>query len=341
MKKFRLLTSIFALTSLVATFGCSASSPTASSSQTASPPTSSQSAPIQEPAAAFPEKDITCVYFSAVGSGGDIFLRNLGAAIQPHMNGHNLVVENRVGASGGTAMVYVSGQAADGYTLMGTSTSIVMSSVLTDIPVKYDNFKYVCGMVYDPEYVYCRKDAPYNDIAELIEYAKAHPGEVSFGFPLASSSEALAQTVLIQESGIDAKTVVFEGGTECFTSLLGGHVDVSVGGYSDFKAQYETGEIKVLATLLDQPTEMLPDVKPLKDQGVDVVLEKIRGIIAPIDTPDEVVEQLCTLFQTAYENETFVNTLKADGCEVTFVKGDEVKASYDTIAAYAKEKLAA
>jgi tripartite-type tricarboxylate transporter receptor subunit TctC len=255
------------------------------------------------------------------------------------MNGHNMIVENRVGASGGTAMVYMKDQKPDGYTIMGTSTTLVLSSVLHDLPVKYTDFKFVCGMVFDPEYFYCGKNTSYSTIQELIDYCKAHPGEVKFGFPMAASSEALAMTVLIETAGIDVKSVVFENGTECYTSLLGGHIDVSVGSYSDFGEQYKTGDIKVMATLLGKSTSALPNVPALKDCGLDIELEKIRGIIAPKDTPDEIIEELSTLFKHAYDDASFTERLKNEGCEVGFVSGPDVKESYDKIAQFALEKL--
>lgn len=334
-KNFKMLFVILAVLMLaVIAVGCS------SSEEPAVQPASSEGSQAAAPQNTFPEKDIVAVYTSKVGSGGDIFLRNLGKAIEPHMNGNSLVVENRVGASGGTAMAYVSNSDPDGYTLLGTSTTIVLASVLTDVPVTYEDFKYIGGLVLEPEYFYSAADAPYNDITELVDYANAHPGEMNWGFPQATSSEALAQMLLIQESGIDVNTVVFESGTECFTSLLGGHIDVSVGGYSDFKAQYEAGKIKVLATLLPESTKQFPDVKSMKDQGYPTIAtEKARGLVAPKDTPDEVVEQLSAIFKTAYDDEQFVSTLEDDGVEIKWLSGEEMKASYDTIAKLAEENL--
>lgn len=334
-----LLLVLVMLFTLVACNSTPAASPTPDQSST--PPSTAPSDPVEPAAPTYPEKDITAMYFSAVGSGGDVMLRTMAKAVTPHLNGHNMVVENRVGSSGGVAMAHLVECAADGYTFMGTSTSIVLSSVFTDIPVKYDDFKYVCGMVKDPEYIYCRKDVPYNNIEELIAYAKENPDTVVFGYPMAQSSEALAQTVLIEESGISAKTVIFEGSTDCFTSLLGGHVDVSAGSYEDFQASYLNGDIKVLGTLLAEPTEVLPDVLPLKDQGVDIVLEKMRGIIVPMDTPDEVCDEIRRLVKIAIEDEEFRALLEGGGAEVVYIEGDDVKASYDQIAQYALEKLGA
>lgn len=331
------------LLALVMIMGLAACGGTAETTVPASSAPSSSAPESTVPAATstYPEKDITAIYFSKVGSGGDVMLRTIAKALEgtDAMNGHSMVVENRVGSSGGVAMSHLKECAPDGYTLMGTSTSIVLSSVFTDIPVPYTEFKFVCGIVKDPEYIYCRADCPYNNIEELIAYAKDHPGEVSFGFPMPQSSEALSQTILIEESGIDAKVVVFEGGPECFTSLLGGHIDVSAGSYDDFGASYEAGDIKVLATLLGESTTTLPDVKPLCEQGIDVVLEKCRGIVVPMDTPDEVCAELNNLIQTAIESEEFRTVIEGQGAEVCYMTGQEIKDNYDAFAEYALEKL--
>jgi len=352
MKK-RICSALLASAMVLALAACSSGGAAATTAAPAAPAATTAAATTAAPAtqaptkapesvaetSKYPEKDITAVYFSKVGSGGDVMLRTMAKALEGKLNGHNMVVENRVGSSGGVAMAYLKECAPDGYTIMGTSTSIVLSSVFTDIPVPYTEFKFVCGMVKDPEYIYCRADLPFDDIQGLIAYAKEHPGELSFGFPMPQSSEALSQTCLIQESGIDANVVVFEGGPECFTSLLGGHIDVSAGSYDDFGASYENGDIKVLATLLGAPTSTLPDVKPLCEQGIDVTLEKARGIIVPKDTPDEVCAEIDRLVRMAMDSEEFHTVIEGQGCEVVYIPGDELRDMYDKFAEYAKSKL--
>ncbi len=336
MKK-RLCSLIVVLSLVFCLAACGGSTTESTAPESAAPSsTSPESAPLTS---TFPEKDITAIYFSQVGSGGDVMLRTMAKALDGKLNGHNMVVENRVGSSGAVAMNHLIECNPDGYTLMGTSTSLVLASIFTDIPVTYDQFKFVCGIVKDPEYIYCRADLPFDDIQGLVEYANEHPGELSFGFPMPQSSEALSQTVLIEETGIDAKIVVFDSSPECFTSLLGGHIDISAGSYDDFSASYLNGDIKVLATLLDSPTTTLPDVLPLCEQGVDVVLEKARGIIVPPDTPDEVCAELDRIIRMAIETDEFKDVILGQGAEVCYMTADEIEQNYADFAAYALDRL--
>lgn len=328
-KRYHVLTVILAvlLVLTVAVTGCS------------STPAATAPANKANPADSFPEKDIVAVYHSGVGSGGDLMLRSMGKAIQSYLNGHNIVVEHRIGGSGSVAMGYTYTQPKDGYTIMGVSTSEVMASVLLGSEIKYNQFDYLCGLATDPEYLYCHKNAPFNSLEELIAYAKANPGKLNFGFPVAAGSEAMALTMLTEASGIEVQNVVFDSGSECFTSLLGGHVDVSVGGYGDFGAQYEAGNIKVFATTNLERTAFLPKIPSMKELGYDIALEKARGIVCPQGVPAEIQDKLRELCKKALDDPEFVSSLEIEGCTVEYMTGEEVKASYDNFAKLVEEKL--
>ena len=328
-KKYNLISIIFTVILIVAVTltGCSSN------------PAATTPANEPDPVASFPEKDIVAVYHSGVGSGGDLMLRSMGKAIQPYLNGNNIVVEHRIGGRGSIAMGYTYQQANDGYTIMGVSTSEVMATVLLGSEIRYDQFDYLCGLATDPEYLYCHIDAPFSSIEELVQYAKENPGKLNFGFPVAAGSESMALMMLTEEEGLDVQNVIFDSGSECFTSLLGGHVDVSVGSYGDFGAQYQAGNIKVFATTNPERTAFLPDIPSLKELGYDIAMEKARGIVCPQGVPAEIQDKLRELCKKALDDPEFVSSLEMEGCTVGYMTGEEVKASYDNFAKLVEEKL--
>lgn len=108
----------------------------------------------------WPEKNVTIIYYTKAGSGGDIFLRQLAAALNGKLNGHNLLIENIVDPTGATAWGKVQKASPDGYTLACLSSTVVTADLIGGSPVKYEDFDYVTGMGMDPQYIYCRSDAP-------------------------------------------------------------------------------------------------------------------------------------------------------------------------------------
>ena len=290
-------------------------------------------------AADFPARNITAINHSAAGSATDIMLRSLGMALAPHMNGHSLVIEVRSGASGGTAMSYLRGQRGDGYTLMGTTTTHPLSTVFNNLPVGYDQFRYVAGIMFDPEFMVVLSSKPYRTIPELVAYMRANPGQVIFGFAQAASSESLATYLFFEEAGVEGRTIAFQNRPEAYTALLGGHIDVIITGFRDFDAQLEAGEVNVLATILSQRAEVLPNVPSFQEFGYNIGLEKIRGIAVPIDTPDEIVERLAEMIRKAVEDPGYIQRTRDDGAEARFVPGHLLRENYDNVAKYARERM--
>src|SRR6056297_699352 len=155
--------------------------------------------PAEESAAEnFPEGDIFATYSSKAGSGGDIFLRNLGEAVTPALNGHAWVVENRVGSSGAIAFMYVKEADPDGYNLLGFTTSMISAGIINEMPVSYTDFEPVCAVANDPQYIYVKADSPWNTLQELIDDAIENPGDQKWGRGIPSGSNTLGQLLLLR-----------------------------------------------------------------------------------------------------------------------------------------------
>ncbi|MBQ9423144.1 MAG: hypothetical protein IJU32_06155, partial [Pyramidobacter sp.] len=139
----------------------------------------------------WPEKDVHIIYYTRPGSGGDTFLRNLAVAVKDKLNGHSIVIENIVDPSGATPWGRVQRAPKDGYTLACLSDTVVTADLISNSPVKYQDFAYICSLGMDPQYVYARKEAPYNTLPELIEYAKANPGKINWGTATPTGSSTI------------------------------------------------------------------------------------------------------------------------------------------------------
>lgn len=340
MKMTKKLTSLILTASLALGLVSCASTPSpdaAGISSSGSDPT--QNGTSTTDYSSWPEKDITVVYYTKAGSGGDIFLRQLATALDGKLNGHKLLIENLVDPTGATAWGKVQKADKDGYTLACLSSTVVTADIIGGSPVKYTDFDYVIGMGMDPQYIYCKADAPYNNLEELIAYCKENPGEVGWATAAPTSASTICSVALIGKAGVDVNRVVYETGSDSLVAVLGGFVDVAVGEYGDMAAQVDAGELKLLCLLSKERNAM--DIPTILEQGYDFIFERPRGIAAPLGTDPALVERIYEVFAQAYENEEFMAYLESVAIDPVLQKGDAFLASYDTIATTVNDNMAA
>ena len=197
----------------------------------------------------WPEKDVHIIYYTRPGSGGDTFLRNLAVAVKGKLNGHSIVIENIIDPSGAVPWGRVQRANKDGYTLACLSTTVVTADLIGHSPVKYPDFAYICALGNDPQYIFCRKEMPFNTLPELLAYAKANPGKLNWGTAAPTSASTICSAEIIRSTGIDVNRIVFNTGGDTLVNILGGFCDIGVGEYMDMRPQIEAGNLKLLALL--------------------------------------------------------------------------------------------
>lgn len=301
--------------------------------------TSSLAAETEGQYANWPEKDVKIIYYTKAGSGGDIFLRQMAAALDGKLNGHKLIIENIVDPTGATAWSKVQAADPDGYTLACLSSTVVTADIIGGSPVKYADFDYIIGMGMDPQYIYCKSDAPYNTLEELVAYATEHPGEVSWATAAPTSASTICSVALINKAGINVNRVVYETGGDSLTAILGDFVDVAVGEYGDMAAQVDAGEIKLIALLAKERNAL--DIPTASEQGYDFIFERPRGIAGPAGMDPELIQVVHDAMAQAYESEDFMSYLESVAIDPVLQTGEEFLASYDAIAATVNENMAA
>lgn len=286
----------------------------------------------------FPKKEIKLVYHSKAGSGGDIFLRNLAKPLEKIL-GVPVIVENRTGASGANAWLAVKDAAPDGYTLIGTSSTIISGPIVTPMKVSYKDFKPLAQMFQEPQLLYVSSKSPFNSIKELIEYELKNPKKLNWTRSTPASGDTIALAMISEAAGIKPKQVSFEGGSEALVAILGGHVDVAIGEYSEIRGQFEAGKIKMLTILTDKRHPELKDLPTLKETGWNVVVKRPRGLMAPKDTPDEITQILTDALKQVLNDPEFQKVWKEEGLLEEFVPGDEFMKIYDEMDAFTRNLL--
>ncbi|WP_341908594.1 tripartite tricarboxylate transporter substrate binding protein [Polaromonas sp. YR568] len=237
----------------------------------------------------YPVNRVTLVTHSSPGGGTDVFLR----ALTKHLGGvmkTSFAVENIRGGSGATAVAHVAKGPADGSILYGTTPTYIQTTLLSKPQVGYDGLDPVVIIFIDPEVIFTRADSPFKTLADVVAHAKANPGKSRWGASNPASLERIAMEKLARAGGVKVPIISHEGGGDQMIGVLNGTYDIGVGEMQEIQGQLEAGKIRLLATLSETRIESLPQLPTAKEQGLNVVVRKFRGLAAPKGMPDNVAK---------------------------------------------------
>jgi tripartite-type tricarboxylate transporter receptor subunit TctC len=151
-------------------------------------------------------------------------------------------------------------------------------------------------------------DAPYKTLKELVAYAKAHPGKVSYGHTGIGTTPHLAVEEFSMKAGIDMLDVPYKGSVEVLQAILGGHINV-MSGVMDFVPHLKSGKLRLLATLGRERTKGFLDVPTIKENGWDTISESPIGIGGPKNMDPTVVKILHDAFKKTLDDPKIQETL--------------------------------
>ena len=262
----------------------------------------------------FPSKDLTLIVQAAAGGGSDLSSRALATALEPIL-GKSIVVENRPGASGSTAMLYVKDQPADGYTIGFGPVEIAMLGSM-NYDIKPSDFDLLGQIMLGPGALSVPANSPYNTLAEFVEAAKAKPMTVANSG--AGSIWELGALILADQTGAQVTPVPFDGGAPAVGAVLGNQVDAAVSGVNEVKQNLADGKLKVLALFHSERHPEMPDVPTAKEQGVEVEVGGWGGIYAPKGLPDDVKKTLEEGIAKAVEADSYKEIITSSGNLVVY-----------------------
>jgi tripartite-type tricarboxylate transporter receptor subunit TctC len=240
---------------------------------------------------AYPQKRVTLVTHSSPGGGSDVFLRELARYLGPAL-GVNFAVENVTGGSGAKAMAMVARRKPDGTVFYATTPTYIQTTLLSKPEVGYTALEPVAIVFEDPEVVFTRAQAPFKSLGEVIEHARRNPGKARWGAANPTSLERIALERMSRKMNVKVPVVPHEGGGDLMINVLNGTLDIGVGEVEELKGQLQAGKLRILAVLSDKRMPLLPQVPTAREQGVDVVVRKFRGLAAPKGVAPEAVQAL-------------------------------------------------
>jgi len=237
----------------------------------------------------YPVPTVTLVTHSSPGGGSDVFLRSLAKHLGPRM-GVNFAIENITGGSGARAVAKVAQAPADGSVLYATTPTYIQTTLLSKPQYGYDSLMPVVNVFYDPEVVYTRAQSPYRTLAEAIDHARQNPGKAKWGAANPASLERIAMERLSRVTQARAIIVSYEGGRDQMLGVLNGTLDLGIGEIQEMVAQLDAGQVRLLAVLTASRLPGLPDLATAREQGIDVVVTKFRGLAGPRNLPPNVLK---------------------------------------------------
>jgi tripartite-type tricarboxylate transporter receptor subunit TctC len=242
---------------------------------------------------AYPNRPIRLIVPFPPGGPTDVMGRLLSQALSSEL-GQQVYVDNRPGAGSTLAGKIAAKAEPDGYTLLlGSAATLAIGPTLYR-DAEYDPKRFVpVAMVADVPYVMVASPkAPVASVAELIAYARAHPGKLNFGVPNGAPPHMLAAWFK-SLTDINVVLVTYRGGANVLTDLLGGQIDLAVETCSILLPQLRDGRLRPLGTPSPKRLDDLPDVPTMAESGVpDYLASSWTGIVAPPGTSKAIVGKL-------------------------------------------------
>jgi tripartite-type tricarboxylate transporter receptor subunit TctC len=258
----------------------------------------------------YPNKPIKLIVPTAPAGIGDIIARQMQHKLNE--SGVTVVVENRPGAAGVIGVNEVAKAPADGYTfLVGNHAVLSMLPHLQKIP--YDpvkSFTPVFLAVTVPNILVVHPSVPAKDVKELIAYAKANPGKLTYASQGVGASGHIAGELFKLSAGVDITHVPYKGAAPAAQDLAAGHVSMMFDVVSLALGPIHAGRVRPLAVATKQRVSVLPDVPTMTEQGSPVEVGAWFGFLAPAGTPPAAIaflnREANKVFSTAEGRDRFV-----------------------------------
>ena len=234
--------------------------------------------------------------------------------------GQSVIVENRPGAAGLLCTEVAARATPDGYTLlMYVDTNTIFPSTVKQLAHDPDaSFAPITLIARGSHVLIAHPSLPVTSLKELIAYAKANPGQLSYATPGTGSPQHLAGETIKQMAGIDITHIPYKGGGQAIGDVVGGQVKLGVLGMAPVMPHYKAGKLKILAVTGGQRSALLPDIPTVAEAGL-AGFETLQwtGIVAPAGTPPEVVVRMHTTLATILKQPTVVDKITALGQEAS------------------------
>ena len=254
--------------------------------------------------AAYPDKPVTVICPWTAGGGTDVLLRALSKEAEKYL-GQTINVVNQTGGAGAIGHNAIRAARPDGYTIGMITFELNSLPPQGLVPFTWKDFDPLMRINTDPAALTVRKDAPYNTVRGFVDYAKAHPDEITIGNSAPGSVWNIAAGLVAEKTGIKVKHVPFDGAQPAVTALVGGHIKAVAVSVAEVRGQVQAGNLKILGVMSSERDKIFPDVPTFKEQGVDVEFYTWRGLALPKGVPANIKAKISDAYKKAFDSKEF------------------------------------
>lgn len=294
----------------------------------------------------YPERPIMMMVSYGAGGATDFQARIVTmTAGNEDALGMPIAIINKPGAGGRVGWNWFAGQAeADGYTLGAYNIPhFIAQSIEGGVEYSADSFEPIANWGADPAVFVVAADSEFNSMANVIDYAKANPGKLTFSGAGLFVGHHIAALQLEKAAGVKLAYIPSNaGGAGAMKSVIAGEVLGGVNNLSDAFRAREAGNVKILGVFDLERNAFMDDVPTLKEQGFDIDNASVnfRGVMVPKGTPQPIIDKLAATVPEMFANSRVAGKMKAGGSPMHIMTRDEVLAMWAAREETLKELLA-
>jgi tripartite-type tricarboxylate transporter receptor subunit TctC len=248
----------------------------------------------KDEAADYPNRTVRIIVSAPPAGGPDVVARILADRLQQRW-GQPVIVENRPGAGGTIGTADVAAAEPDGYTLLSAQPGPLTTHVLLYKSLRFDPgaLEPVIIMAKIPIVLVVRADFPASTVGELIAYAKANPGKITYGSQGIGTSPHLTAALFGRITGSELTHIPYRGTAQVVNDLTAGHVDLLFIQLDAVRELWRAGKLKMLAVASDKRLDELPGIPDIAEAGVpDLRVDTWNAIAAPPKTPKPIIAKI-------------------------------------------------
>ena len=272
----------------------------------------------------YPSRPIRLVVPFPPGGPADVMGRLIAQRLSMSLG--QVIIENRPGAGGTLAGKAVATAEPDGYTLLlgGAGALAIGPALYPNSGVDPRSAFVPVAMISSTPYVMIgAMNAPFKTVPELLAYARANPGKLTFGVPNGAPPHMLAE-MLKAKTGTDILVVPYRGASTLITDIIAGRIHIGFETTSVMLGHISEGKTRGLALLRAARIPQLADLPTMRESGVDMVASSWINIVAPVGTPPAIVSQLRSEITAGMRAADIGDKLKMLGADATFMTEPEM-----------------
>ncbi|MXX89210.1 MAG: tripartite tricarboxylate transporter substrate binding protein [Boseongicola sp. SB0677_bin_26] len=294
----------------------------------------------------YPERPIMLMVSYGAGGATDFQARIVTmTAGNEDALGMPIAIINKPGAGGRVGWNWFAGQAeSDGYTLGAYNVPhFIAQSIEGGVSYAADSFEPIANWGADPAVFVVAADSEFNSMNDVVDYAAANPGKLTFSGAGLFVGHHIAALQLEKAAGVKLAYIPNDkGGAGAMKAVIAGEVLGGVNNLSDAFRAREAGNVKILGVFDLERNDFLPDVPTLKEQGFDIDNSSVnfRGVMVPKGTPQPIIDKLAAVVPTMFANGRVASKMKAGGSPMHIMTRDEVIEMWKAREVALKELLA-